>query len=181
MTEDKKYPIYRVDIRWIEDDVDNHREKYESTKKQSAVLPPGRRYNSSSGYRMFREKKEPRYIVTEAKEAWKGCEKYQARNPELIDITVKFIIKESWCLEWFCHWTFDDGQDDAEILASFQRYVDRMQRHNRKHGRKESYGWIDVICLMGAEDRWRWRGMDDAEAPCRCEGCKKNKVIRIVH
>jgi hypothetical protein len=181
MMEDEKYPIYRVDIQWVEDDVDNHREKYESTAKQSSTLPAGRRYNSSSGYRMLREKIEIEDIIAQEKQSWEKCEKIQDKNPVLVELTVKFLLEESWCLEWFCHWTFDDGQEDADILASFDRYVDRMERYNKKHGRRESYGWIDVICLMGAEDRWRWRGMDDTEAPCRCEGCKKNKVVRIVH
>jgi hypothetical protein len=188
--EDKKYPIYDITIQWIEDDVDNHREKFESTAKQSVDLPPGRIYNSIAKYRMFREKQEIDDIIAEEKQFWQNWDKIKDKNPELVKITVNFILEESWCPSWFSHWTFDDGQEDADILASFNHYVSRMEAYNEKHGRQESYGWVDAIrvgsvCLMGAEDRWRWRGIDDnendTEAPCRCSGCKKNKVIRIVH
>lgn len=40
---------------------------------------------------------------------------------------------------------------------------------------------------MGAEDRWRWRGMPEKEgdkepkAPCRCSNCGKAGVVRISH
>jgi hypothetical protein len=38
------------------------------------------------------------------------------------------------------------------------------------------------LCLMGAEDHWRWRGEREGDPPpCRCEGCKKCGFIRINH
>ena len=95
-------------------------------------------------------------------------------NPKDIEIDVNFVRYETWCLEWFCHFTFDDGCSDEEYLASFERFVRRMQKLDEKE-----YG------LMGAEDRWRWSGITDGgkktPPPCRCAGCKKAGVVGINH
>lgn len=91
--------------------------------------------------------------------------------------------RETWYCIWFQHAQPDWGDSDADVLTSFQRYVDRIIRFNQRN--QESYepgGTLyDPICLMGAEDRWRWRGEGQGDPPCRCAGCKKFGVVRIDH
>jgi len=51
-------------------------------------------------------------------------------------------------------------------------------RQNIKEGLEEGSG------LMGAEERFRWRGSTTKtkiDPPCRCKYCKKANVIRIDH
>jgi hypothetical protein len=109
-------------------------------------------------------------------------------------ISVRF---EEWCCSWFGHWTFDLGLSDADVLASFEEYVWRIQQHNKDNPRfivsdDGTKFYHDDICLMGAEDRWRWTaraegtsaigcGEQTGKPPCRCDGCKRNGVVRIDH
>ena len=86
---------------------------------------------------------------------------------------------ETWCIVWFNHYTFDIGLSDEEVLASFERYVQRNIPYAM--GEYESY---EVYCsrvpaekgvsLMGAQDRWRWK-------LCRCPDCEKRGVVTIDH
>ena len=97
-------------------------------------------------------------------------------------ITIKFLWKETWCIDWFSHWTFDEGQSDSEVMLSFASFVDRMESYNRSRNKEEK-----EYCLMGAEDSWRWHGTKEGdsnertEPPCRCKYCKEQGVIRIGH
>lgn len=91
--------------------------------------------------------------------------------------------RRSWALGWFNHYTFrsDDLPDRASVLASFEEYVEEVEREFPQDlmisPLPEGY-----ICLMGAEDRWRWKGeTQDHEAPCECEHCVKQGVWRINH
>ena len=61
------------------------------------------------------------------------------------------IRREVWCDGWFSHYSFDVGMSDHEVLASFERYVERVLRSDLPE--IENGGR-----LMGAEDRWRWHG-----------------------
>ncbi len=99
----------------------------------------------------------------------------------IVETELKYLGDDEWCLTWFSHYTFDTGQTDEEVLISFQHFVNRYE--------------IDVkrtqTTLMGAEDRWRWKGMTypdgknaagvEVDPPCRCEFCKKRGIIRIGH
>lgn len=91
--------------------------------------------------------------------------------------------------EWFGHATRPEGRDDSTIMAHFNEYVDWVEALNEKEphrniGTEEKPVWhrTDRICLMGAEDRWRWRGeTDDDPPPCRCKGCTASGLVRIRH
>lgn len=130
-----------------------------------------------------------------AREWWdKYIERMKQEKPEHvkeiedIQLAASFSHEESWCDGWFKHWTWDIGQSDEEALESFQQYVWRIEVLNERwrweNGKSEDES---KICLMGAEDRWRWVSDEEDEdgkrkpAPCRCDGCKKAGVIRIVH
>lgn len=102
------------------------------------------------------------------------------------DYSYKLIRYETWCLDWFCHYTFDIGQSDSEVMTSFEEYVSRYEhQQNLPVEAIEKLG-DKYVCLMGAEDRWRWGHKDEltrdiVPGPCRCAGCRKAGVIRINH
>lgn len=184
MSEEATYPIYRISARWEQDG--EHDDGY---PKWSEGLPEGRIWNSTGGMdRMFREDQDldelRRWAV---EEWWVGYveNKLADKNVGEPEITVEFSHRETWCLSWFEHWTFDVGQTDAEALDSFQCYVDRYAHMQDFYPGDPPEGYQ---CLMGAEDRWRWTGAapDGAsdtrsEPPCRCEHCKAQGKIRIGH
>jgi hypothetical protein len=111
-----------------------------------------------------------------------GGEKYKDTNPSDLIVTVKFRRWDTWCSGWFSHWTWDTRllkSGFVDVLRSFGRYVDRIEEHNR---------WADKeICLMGAEDRYRWHGThtgdpsERTDPPCRCPHCTKRGIITIGH
>lgn len=78
--------------------------------------------------------------------------------------------------EWFCHSTRPAGRSDEEIMQHFDLYVAWVldKRLDTDHD--------GPICLMGAEDRWRWRGEEEGSVPpCRCKGCTDHNRVRIIH
>lgn len=106
----------------------------------------------------------------------KEMESDSPRDIEFLGSNSSLEGYDSWKLTWFSHMTYDLGQSDEEVLRSFEDFVSRNEYHGPDMDLKASR------CLMGAEDRWRWRGeKDDSPAPCRCEGCKNHELIRINH
>lgn len=112
-------------------------------------------------------------------------------DPSEFRLVTMLSHRETWCMEWFCHYTFRDRfEHPSEVLADFEQYVNRMGRlqgsnsmasvkmieeYEARTGRR----WI---CLMGAEDRFRWAGQGtDTRAPCDCDHCKEAGVWRITH
>lgn len=188
MTEEKKFPIYSFSARWSEDGIqDPNRPKwYEG-------LPEGRVWNSTGFSKMFREEQTQEQLDTFINDWWgkyiesQSVENIQKHrhpiiNPQLAELKHSYKHHETWVLTWFSHETFDLGQTDGEALQSFENYVRRIEELNLG---KEIF---DQICLMGAEDRWRWHGSDpdgkpnqDVPPPCRCKYCKEQGLIRIGH
>ena len=183
---EKAYPIYSVRITYTEDINDENRKHIGENRK----LPNNRAKGAISPTLMCKEEQDIDKIKQYTKEKiWSNYTKVRDRrtlekgripidNPKLESIEVSLLRYETWCLEWFTHWTFDDGRSDEEYLRSFADFVNRMER-------------IDDYCLMGAEDRWRWHGVaDDGETtdpnkytdpPCRCKYCKAKGIVRIDH
>jgi hypothetical protein len=96
-----------------------------------------------------------------------GTPKYP--NQSDVEIEIGEFKYGTWILDWFSHLTFDLGRSDEELIASFSRYVAAAQREG--------------VELMGADDRWRWKGnaKQDTPPPCRCEHCVKAGIVRIDH
>jgi hypothetical protein len=179
---EQAFPIYYVSVYWSEKigdltDLPPHR---------IAGLPEGRCWNSTGWTTMFREVRDLEEIEAEFLRDWwpKCAEKHP--EPADVDILVRFVRWEVWCESWFSHWTFDGGMDDAAVLASFGRYVNRVECALER----ERYDGVErpTYCLMGAEDRWRWHGCVDGnprseqtDPPCRCPECKKQGIVRIDH
>lgn len=182
--EDIKYPIYRFSLYWYQDG------KHDSDYPGRHIgLPEGKTWNSTNLRVMYKEDQEKRILRKFIIDWWDKykTERLSDKNPSTPVINIELFDRETWNLTWFTHETFDVGQSDAEALASFERYVQRKEAKNAKH-RYETGEDIDKFCLMGAEDRWRWRGAnDEGEAdssippPCRCKHCKKAGMIRIIH
>lgn len=182
------YPLYNVSASWIE----NIKEGYEPRPSDIVDLPPGKMRNGTSWTTMFKDARDIEDLLNETKLTWwpEYARKREQYQPESPIITAKTSGREVWCMAWFSHWTFDNGFNDQEFLSSFQRYVDRIQRANEHFRYNEDqsllHGREEYFCLMGAEDRWRWCGLENengerTDPPCRCEHCQKQGVVRIGH
>lgn len=167
---DRKFAIYSFSVRFTQDGG--------KSGDRDADLPEGRIRNSVHTTRMYREDPGIEEAERWARDEWwpeylkqeprfEGMKPVGELNPADMTFEVKHDRDEEWAGGWFGHWTFDDGQTDAEVLESFEQFVRRMQRMIREEGH-------EAYCLMGAEDRWRWK-------LCRCEHCKAQGVIRIDH
>lgn len=180
---EQRFPIYQFKATWIQDGV--HDDKYPNWHKG---LPEGRVWDSVSFRKMYREEpnlREVQLYLIDWWDTYKLKKQERIKNPSIPLLSVELYEWETWCLNWFQHYTFDTGQNDLEVLASFERFIERKQRLNMESQAKDK---TDVYCLMGAEDRWRWHGAEpDGEgdtrspAPCRCKFCKEQGVIRIGH
>ena len=183
MVNENTYPIYYFSAKWSQKaDI----EKYKDSPNWTIGLPKGRIWDSTGFSKMFKEEKEQKELDGIIMEWWDKYiqnEKFNGKEVKLLYLKVEFKEKETWHCTWFQHETFDTGQTDIEVLQSFERFVSRKEDLNQQfqdlHDR-------DQHCLMGAEDRWRWHGGrdengDNTPAPCRCEHCKKQGLIRIAH
>ena len=190
---ERRFPIYRTDVRWIYDSDETPERK---AKHHLGDPGEGRGRNSTGWSEMFREEQDTAEMERKAREEWwpeyidkpsrfGDNAKPSAANPSDLTITVVLERHEEWCCTWFSHWTFDDGQTDAEALTSFQEYVWRYEHMQDYYPGDPPEGYL---CLMGAEDRWRWTGSGEdgdnnvnTDPPCRCKHCKAQGVIRIGH
>ena len=175
------YPIYHESARWIQDG------EHTGSTCQWEGLPEGRIWNDALfHYRMFKEEQSRTTRDLRLLDWWGKykTEKLAGKNPTLIYLRSDYAEHEVWCLEWFQHFTFGIGTTDEQVLESFQKFVDRKNRLNDRNRGEPNY---KEYCLMGAEDRWRWKGSQDGDPkqdtppPCRCEHCKKHGLIRIGH
>ena len=197
MINEIKYPIYSFSARWSQDGIWD--EKYPLWYEG---LPEGRIWNSTGFSKMFKEEQSEEQLDVILKDWWKNMliEKNKPNdngtvtnhpiiNPEIDYLKARYKCHETWVLTWFTHETFDIGQTDEEVIKSFERYIRRVEERNWEIERTYSEDdWYKNghETLMGAEDRWRWRGganKDDENDPypCRCEHCKKQGVLRIAH
>lgn len=184
---EKTYPIYYVRIKWSETYAPDA--ECRMHRVGEPPLPEGRFWNGTGWYIMEKEERPVEEIAAEIARDW--WPQYAAKRLQPDDMTIEVTLKErdTWCSGWFSHWTWDTGLSDAEVRASFQDYVDRIQRSDRS---ESEIGGL----LMGAADRWRWHGSatddlssehtDDpsgvhTDAPCRCEHCKARGIVRIDH
>ena len=153
---EKKYPIYRFSATWNQSDYKN---------------------NGTSCRQMYKEKLSDEEM-NEKLEEFKTNVTKDKEEVEFISSTVEYIEDETWVGKCFCHFTFNQFDNDSEAEKSFEEFVDRKISLNLQHGHhrddmnfasKEPY-----YCLMGAEDRWRWE-------VCHCEHCEKNEWTIINH
>lgn len=187
---EQAYPIYKFSFSWTQDtktDCEEDRIKNPNVwiyKDQ----PPGRMRNST-GFSMMKEAEMTTEELETFGDEWFKNYSTKKEIPNPGDIVISWsLYYETWVCSWFQHETFDKGQTDQEARSSFEKYVrrhehyqDNLEKKIDKDGRE-----IVQVSLMGAEDRWRWRGADDEEgnttsAPCRCKHCKDAGKLRINH
>lgn len=196
---EKAYPIYSLSVEYACDG--EHNPKYPNWHEG---LPEGRIWGGSSvNDHMLKEVPSHPQMLKLLSERWervviKAAEPGNKHaNPYPARLAYRFLRWETWCLTWFSHYTFDTGQSDHDAMASFSRFVWRMERLNHEETTYEQYtdgdGKMHSIthepyCLMGAEDCYRWcgsttgdEGGERTEPPCRCPHCKAQGVIRIGH
>jgi len=172
------YPIYSVSVRWSE-----QKDGREFSPAWCEGLPDERFWNCTGWDRMEREDVDPNAIAEQLQREWWPSyleKKATIHDPADLTIKVRLSHREVWCLEWFSHRSFDVGMSDEDVLASFERYVDRCEEAAQRQG-------ADAL-LMGAEDRWRWHGTETGDPagertppPCRCPLCKQAGIVRIGH
>ena len=148
--------------------------------------------SSFIGGRMFRTQADAERIIPTRLEGYQQGLREKGHDPDNYELQWKFTHEESWCCTWFQHETFRDRfENPADVLADFHDYVDRMTCDQARFGdhptpeiMKEFEAEVGRpwITLMGAEDRWRWRGADyDSSPPCECVDCEKVGLWRIAH
>ena len=113
-----------------------------------------------------------RWALDEKKKVCRGDQGVQVLWYE-----VQFVRFDTWLGTWFQHLTRNIHLSDDDLEESFRRFVRRMMPLHLNNQRPKEYQDpnIGVYCLMGAEDRWRWK------APCRCAECQALGVTRIDH
>jgi hypothetical protein len=173
------YPIYRITAHWHEDITPD---ASSAPDPWTEDLPIGRIWNSTGWSPMFKveqtERQLHKYLIDWWDKSKQDSDTWGKRNPSTPILSIAFVEYETWVLTWFSHRTFDVGQSDEEALRSFEKFVQRKQALIREKG-------TAAYCLMGAEDHWRWKGLDEkqnrVDPPCRCAGCKANGFIAICH
>jgi len=181
MVEYPKYPIYKVIFRWVQKskankDLTPYQKKlclkkgeidndysYEIIKKQ---VMTAEEINDFMSERILKYSKEHKII-------------------RFIESSIKLIGYESWVCDYFCHKTFKvEGRDDQWYLDNFEDFVSRKESEFEK---KLFEGYDSLIPstiseLMGADERWRWRGENEGdEPPCKCKHCLDSEYVYINH
>lgn len=188
--EERRYWVYSISVEWWMDLTAMYptsHKHYDGCKRNAAGLC---RNSVTFSGRTYETEQTPEAIEKAASECWDRYGKKGDHDPESATAKWSLVQRSEWACEWFSHRTPDKGQSDAEALESFRDYVrwalprSFEMRRDRKCSPEEPF-----ICLMGAEDEWRWRGVkgdgdpngEESPPPCRCEGCKKHGVIRVNH
>lgn len=177
MSRYRLYPIYRFSIKF----------KYKNSEEENW------KDNSICHSIMYRESKTNDELDVIVGNIINGLgDKYKFVHP-LQSYEYKLLRYETWCLDWFSHYTFDNRQSDSDLYESFERYVRRYEYQQNLSPEEIAKLSDKYVCLMGAEDRWRWGHYlrdDNGEmiepeefisGPCRCNACKKSGIIRIEH
>ncbi|MHC4297968.1 MAG: hypothetical protein ACYS7Y_11745 [Planctomycetota bacterium] len=186
---EQAYPICDVRVKWSQD-IGEH-DTSNMGPNWFEGLPEGRFWNQTGWAEMPRHERTEQQILHEAEYVWWPKFKSEGIYPSLnvFDFQVELLFRrwETWCIEWFSHWTWDTGQTDQEALESFSRYVMRTEELNLREGTMKNGFWQEPYCLMGAEDRRRWHGAkqgdseEPTKAPCRCVHCRTSGKLRIGH
>lgn len=186
---EKAYPIFDLNAKWTQDRTE---EDKDPAPWQTEGLPENRLRNSISCWTKMPtlngslETTKQGLIKKSMTEWWlPECKKNLNLNLADLEISATFRRWEVWCIEWFQHWTWDVGLSDEKVLESFSRYVFRTEILNERAMANGSSH--EPYCLMGAENRHRWRGTEtgapdeETDPPCRCPHCKAAGVVRIAH
>lgn len=176
MSKWRLYPIYKFSIKF------KYKEDSSGPWKDNSI------FNSI----MYKSKRTEDQLEESVRDIINNLDSRYNNIHPIIDYSYKLLRYETWCLNWFSHYTFDIGQSDEDALDSFEKYVKRYEDQQSLPIEMINKLGDDYNCLMGAEDRWRWGhyemdekgnriGEDLILGPCRCNACKKAGIIRIDH
>jgi len=160
---------------------------YEITHPMTEYDNMGSAVETATWHRQYREPPTPEKLESEIRKFWLAnltAERSGGQMPTLADRGAKFLGYsvtvaeiETWCQTWFQHVSLNTHLSDDELLESFHQFVDRKRPADFNlqvlQGPKQE--GVEYYCLMGAEDRWRWKG------PCRCKHCVEQGIARIDH
>ena len=175
-----KYPIYISCFRFVEEAEEN----YVLTKNELNLgLKLGERLNAVVFHSMFKHEltnnEKMKFLLNNVR---KLNQKYKITD--FIESAVIFERYDTWLLRFFCHSTFKiEGKNNNWYLDSFKEYVSRKENENEHAKYNEGYDDLHPkYQLMGAEDKWRWRGEREGDsAPCECSACLDSDLIFINH
>jgi len=168
------YPIYTFTIWW---EITNPMTKYDNETRHTV--------EQSTIAKQFHVPPTPEELEAYVRKFW--IEMLMAERgslPTLADrgaVLVGYAVEvreiEAWYGGWFQHVSLNTHLSDKELFESFRQFVDRKREadFNLRVLRGPRQEGVEYYCLMGAEDRWRWKG------PCRCEHCQAQGVVRIDH
>jgi hypothetical protein len=160
---ERAFPQYRVSVGFTRI-IDGERKKDASHRASPLAYP---------------EPVPIEVVQADAQKFWDEI-KHEYDSSEDVEIKIGDEFVETWIEGWFSHWTYRLGRTDKELLQSFSDYVMRAECHNE---RVRNTGEGRERCLMGAEDRYRWKGdgRKGTPAPCNCEHCIEHGITRIDH
>lgn len=180
---EKTSPLYNIDVRWEENIGVRKPEDLISSLVEG--MPPGRMKNGTSFnyFAKMNESLDDIYAYLYKDWTLELLKKYPDAEIDNLQTTVKWIRNDTWCLGWFNHYSYNTHLKDEDLLLSFKRYVDRVLHINEIYKYTYAENYEDTyICLMGAEDHWRWRGEDGKDSKvCRCKGCVESGRVFINH
>lgn len=154
MTTDPAFPLYRV-VYWYDTGEG-------SEVETTSLMRPW----------MFKVDPGAEEVERQARDVWPTINwRGETVERRLLRIVVERQPDEPWALAWFAHQTFRAGRTDDELRESFERYV-RQYEDMQDYVGDPPPGYR---CLMGAEDRWRWKPF------CECESCMRDDVALVAH
>jgi len=156
----KAYPVWRISARWNQKDYQNN--------------CTGMTFSFRRNYS----------IKTMNRWAEKWWDKYKSRRLkdkepiELLGLEVTFEGKEIWYLIWFNHKSLNYFPDEDSAFESFRNWLDKKGYRYGNYSNDEIGLTSDFndkkVCLMGAEQTWRWKY-------CGCKVCKRLGITIIKH
>jgi len=210
MTDYKKYPIYKLSFSYSNPNSKKFPVEHPSNERMFRVeqTPEQLAQHLADFINNFKNIIHNVYIEQPDGSTKKYRKSFKRAGYEIIDQKISEVRYESWVLGWFGHETIDDGEDDQYFINSFHDFVARMKQYNRDNGEVHRWTddegiehsmWMEPVCLMGAEDYWRWHSLkyakgfrkdrpkfdlitkDNDQLPCRCRYCRKRGVVAIGH
>ena len=196
MQQEYRYPIYRITLWYTVEHPTKYHDRYGHT------LRPAEPTESLVFDKMYPHHPSRESLAADVARFWllnltaqRGSLPSLAdQGAKLLGYEIEFRGYEAWCSEWFGHYTLNTHLSDQELLQSFANFVARKRQAdwNLQHlsltsedkdeptemlylGQPVRLYPTEYYCLMGAEDRWRWKG------PCRCEHCQRLGIVRINH
>jgi len=176
------YPIYQFTLWYVIEHPTKYHDFVDRYNHKWVLLPP---VETLCWDRMYRRRPKREELEADVRQFWiSNLRAPRGSLPTLADqgaVLVGFEVedrgRDTWCIDWFSHYTYNVHLTDEELLESFEHFVRRkMPAHVRLQAlgaQERAEG--EYYCLMGAEDRWRWKG------PCRCEHCQQQGIVRIDH